>query len=74
MIIRCIPVVSSNLEAIGYDRPTSVLRVIFQGGRAYDYADVPLDVVVDLMFTESHGGFFAKKIKGIYAYQKVEEE
>lgn len=72
-MIRCIPVVSSNIEAIGYDRNTSTLRVVFQGARAYDYMDVPPEVVLDLMFAASHGSFFAKQVKNAYTFTKVEE-
>jgi len=69
--IRCIPVVSSNIEAIGYDRQTRTLRVTFKTG-AYDYADVPPEVALDLLFAESHGKFLAEAVKNVYEYRKIE--
>jgi len=69
--IRCIPVVSSNIEAIGYDRQTRTLRVTFKSG-VYDYADVPPEVALDLLFAESHGAFLAREVKNVYEYRKVD--
>ena len=41
-------VVSSNIEAIGYDERSRTLEVCFKNGRVYQYFDVPLDVYRDL--------------------------
>lgn len=35
------PVVSDNVRYVGYVYSTQVLRVSFQGGRTYEYYDVP---------------------------------
>lgn len=34
------PVVSDNVDAVGYDANSRVLRVRFHSGGTYDYADV----------------------------------
>ena len=38
--IVMIPVVSSNVESIGYDGSTQTLRVRFLNGSTYDYKNV----------------------------------
>lgn len=68
--IRCLPVDSSNIAAIGYDRHTGTLRVIFHHGGAYDYPAVPPALVLDLLFAESHGEFFNRHIKPNFEYRK----
>ncbi len=59
---------SSNIEAIGYHRQTSTLRVIFRGGRAYDYPMCPETEYKRMMAAESKGKFLNTRIKPMYAY------
>lgn len=68
--IRTIPVESSNITAIGYDRRTGTLRVIFHRSGAYDYPNVPPNLVLDLLFAESHGEFFNRQIKSNFEYRR----
>lgn len=76
--IEKVPVTSSNIEAIGYDKETETLRIWFKAGSVYDY-----DKVTELVFNgfktsadaraigTSVGIYFANQIKGKYEYKKV---
>ncbi len=58
------PVKASMLASVGYDEFTSELCVKFTSGSEYWYADVPQDLVDEMMKSESIGKFFNAKIKG----------
>ncbi len=64
---------SSNIERIGYHRKQQILRIIFQGGRAYDYPMVTEREYRDLMASESKGRFFNSRIKSMYAHRTPRE-
>ena len=66
-----IPVVSTNLARIRYDENTLTLEIEFQGGRIYQYFDVPVQVFEGLQNTDSHGKYFNQNIKGHYRYARV---
>ena len=40
--MRMVPVVSSNVRAVGYEASSRVLRVAFHSGRTYEYQGVPI--------------------------------
>lgn len=69
--IEMIPVVSSNLEAVGYDEESRELSVRFHGGALYRYQDVPEDVYRGLLEAGSPGRFLNSDIKGKYDYEKA---
>lgn len=72
MSITMYPVSSTNLNAIGYEADSAILRVEFTSGSTYEYYEVPVTVFDELMNAEGyHGEFFSKFIKGQYAYQKI---
>ena len=60
---------SSNIERIGYHRTKQILRIIFQGGRAYDYPLVTERDFDELMAAESKGSFFNRRIKPLYPHR-----
>lgn len=66
-----IPIFSSNLSAIGYERVDSTLYIQFTNGHLYAYSDVPLSVYDGLMNAPSHGQFFARFIKNSYRYCRL---
>jgi hypothetical protein len=68
------PVESSNIDAIGYDHRTQTLRIIFHGGRAYDYPMVLEREYRLLMEAESKGRFFNGRIKPMYAHRTPRPE
>jgi hypothetical protein len=69
--VGLVKVKSSNLAAIGYDRATKTLRILFAEGSAYDYRAVPASVYKSLMAAESKGSFFQQHVVGRYQFEKV---
>ena len=58
-----IPVDSSDIVAVRHNPKSNQLDIEFNGGRIYQYSDVPKKVYDGLMKADSHGKFFARKIK-----------
>ena len=69
--IRMIPVVSSNVESIGYDEGTQILRVKFLTGAIYEYKNVPLMEFEQLKDAPSVGSYLNRNIARNYPYEKV---
>lgn len=66
------PVTSSQVEAIGYDPATQVMRVKFKNaGAEYDYAGVTPELHAATLKAESIGKFLGQHIKGKHAFKKV---
>lgn len=68
--MRMIPVSPSNLNAVGYDPDTQILRIEFFSG-TYDYFDVPEFIFNQLLTADSKGKYHAAFIKNQYRYQKL---
>lgn len=68
--IKRIPVDSSNIAAIGYDKEAQVLEIEFHHGAVYQYFDVPDNVYEELMSSPSKGAYFMNEIKEKYNNQK----
>lgn len=69
------PVVSSNIESIGYDAGSQTLAVKFKGDRPpYHYSGVPPDAHADLMASPSPGSHHAKNIKGKFSHVIAETD
>lgn len=66
-----IPVVSSNVESIGYDEGTQILRVKFLTGAIYEYKNVPLMEFEQLKDAPSVGSYLNRNIARNYPYEKV---
>ncbi|MDD5400952.1 MAG: KTSC domain-containing protein [Sulfurimonas sp.] len=62
---------SSNVKAVGYNKDSSTLQVEFKNGGTYQYFAVPEGVFVELLNSDSVGGYLASDIKGTYKYSKV---
>lgn len=69
--IEMIPVVSSNVESIGYNEGTQILRVKFLNGAIYEYKNVPLVEFEQLKNTSSAGSYLNRNIARNYPYEKV---
>lgn len=70
------PVVSSNIQAIGYDEARKTLRIQFKDGGGnpgslYEYPGVPKETHSALMTAPSIGSFFASTIKKAYPATKL---
>ena len=67
-----IPVSSSNIVSIGYDKQSAILEVEFSSGSVYQYFDVPEHLYNELMQASSLGGFLNDNIvKYHYRYIKI---
>ena len=66
-----IPVVSTNLSRIRYDENSNTLEIEFQGGRVYQYFDVPVQIFEGLRSADSLGQYFNTNIKGYYRYTRI---
>lgn len=69
--IDMIPVVSSNVDSIGYHPDTQTLRVRFNNGSVYEYMNVPPMEFEQLRTAPSVGSYLNRNVKGNYPYQKV---
>jgi glutamine amidotransferase-like uncharacterized protein len=63
-------VVSSVIKELGWENNT--LRVVYHGGTAYDYENVPHVVYVDALNAISVGSYIMRHVKGQYAVTKVQ--
>ena len=54
-----------------YDYTTESLFIEFEGGRLYEYFDVPEETYIDLMCAESMGRFVNFEIKPHYRYREI---
>lgn len=70
--IEMIPTIgSSNVDSIGYDEATQILRVRFLKGGLYEYRNVPSIEFEQLRNTPSVGSYLARNIKGNYPYDRI---
>ena len=67
-----IPVESSDIVSIGYDEPSRLLEVEFNGGRVYQYRNVERDIHDQLMRADSHGQYFDTFIHGRYRFDRID--
>jgi ATP-dependent DNA helicase RecG len=65
-----IPVVSSNIAAVGYDKETHILEIEFHHGAIFQYVDVPEKVYEELMNSPSQGAYFMNEIRDKFEFQK----
>ena len=70
--IEMIPIIgSSNVDSIGYDEATQILRVKFLKGGLYDYKNVLPMEFEQLKNAPSVGSYLARNIKGNYPYERI---
>ena len=62
---------SSVVAAMKYNTATATLRIIFRSGMVYDYKNVPEKVFKAMKNAASKGIFLNTKIKGRYAFEKI---
>ena len=65
-----IPVVSSNLAAVGYDSAVGEMHILFRSGREYVY-QVPYDLYDGLITAPSKGRYFAYRIRWRYRGRRI---
>jgi ATP-dependent DNA helicase RecG len=69
--IKRIPVASSNIATVGYDKEAHILEIEFHHGAIYRYVDVPEMVYEELMNSSAMGSYFLNEIKDKYEYQMI---
>ena len=69
--MKGIDVNSTNLSRVRYDESSLTLEIEFQGGRVYQYFDLPKHIFEELLRADSKGKFFHEQIKGHYRYARV---
>ncbi len=69
--MKMMPVDSSNLAAVGYDKKSQTLRIRFGHGGLYEYYNVSEDEYEGLMNAPSHGRYFNFNIKGSYEWSEL---
>ena len=69
--MRRVPVTSSNIAEIGYDKASGTFEILFRNGRLYQYFDVPPQEHSELIKASSHGRYLNAHIKGRYRYARV---
>ena len=62
---------SDALVSVGYNRETQVLQIEFEGGRIYDYYDVPRQVHDWLLRVQNKGAYLNQIIKERYEFRDV---
>lgn|GEM_PF-6199570 len=60
---------SSFIAGFGYDKDNAVLRVVLKSGKAFDYFNVPDEIISE--FTASFGKAYNKHLKSNYAESEV---
>lgn len=63
------PVNSSNVASIGYDKDTKTMRVLFNNGVAYRYADVAPELHTEIAKSDSIG----RDIRKVYGHKTTKE-
>ena len=66
-----IPVNSSNIRAVGYDKSSATLVVAFHSGSVYEYYNVPYSTFSGLLGASSHGGYHRRHIYRCYLYRQI---
>jgi len=64
--MKLVPVESSMLQAIGYDRETKELEAVFQSGQVWRYCGVPRRVYTELLAAPSKGHSMRGNVIHVY--------
>ncbi|HEY7494173.1 MAG TPA: KTSC domain-containing protein [Candidatus Tectomicrobia bacterium] len=66
--MRLTTVASSMIHAVGYERATRTLEVVFNSGQTYQYSDVPPEEYAGLRAATSKGSHMRAHIIDMYEY------
>lgn len=64
--MEMIPVRSTAISAVGYDKITQQMRITFKQGDTYNFCRVPESVFLGLMSASSKGRYYDAIIKDRY--------
>jgi hypothetical protein len=77
MKVKMVKIESSQIEAVGYDEKTEILRVEFKSHNpnkppsVYEYKGINAVRYANFMNSESKGKFFGEFIKPCYPYRQI---
>ena len=71
--MKRIPVESSSISSVGYDRESSTLEIAFRSGRRYQYFAVPRRIFDELMAASSKGAYVNERIKPRFPFRPVDK-
>lgn len=57
---------STNIKSVGYDPARRVLEIEFNSGGVHQYEDVPPDLPIKMMASDSVGRFFHQHVRNRY--------
>jgi cellulose synthase/poly-beta-1,6-N-acetylglucosamine synthase-like glycosyltransferase len=63
---------SAAIRRYSYDEVTRTLFVTFVDGDTYAYFDAPQRLYDDFRAATSKGGFFARRVRDKYSYQRLD--
>lgn len=69
--MNMVRVVSSNIEAVGYDEGRLILTVRFKNGSVYEYYEVSNEIFEGLLLADSVGKFHNEYVKNEYSYKRI---
>jgi len=69
--MQLVTVDSSMIHAVGYDKETQELEVVYTSGKIWRYTNVPEQIYQQLLAAESKGSFMRSCIIGMYPEYKV---
>jgi len=64
--MQMVHVRSSAITAVGYDRSTQRMKIMFKQGHTYDFCGVPPEVHQGLMDAGSKGTYYTRVIRDRY--------
>ena len=67
-----IQVVSSNIDAVGFDEATNTLTVRFHTGKVYEYSGVAREYFEQMLNSESVGQYFHRRIRSNFECRRKE--
>jgi hypothetical protein len=69
--IHRVPVISSHIAAIGYDKTTMALEVVFKNSGVYRYHGVPPSMFEEMLKAQSKGRFLNGIVRAGYKYTRM---
>jgi hypothetical protein len=71
VVTEMIPVDSTRIKQIGYEKDSKTCRIDFHKGGCYEYSPFPSELWFTFKAAKSHGKFFEQHIKPLTESQKV---
>jgi hypothetical protein len=69
--VQRLPVSSSNLASVGFDRERHLLEIEFVNGHVYQYLGVHPRVFAALLASDSPGSYFLSEVRDRYEHRLI---